>query len=120
MIIFVLLTSLFVGAFTGGEVFGIIVGTFGAVGVMYVGYTKRYDIEYAVSARLPTTNAPYGSGYGGDSGTGDAVVLPTTNDANEVVSVSVNESAIDSIGVANPSFDDGPTGTGLISSKNLT
>ena len=112
------MTLSFVGAFTGGEIFGIIVGTFGAVGVLYVGYTKRYDIEYAVSSRMPTNNS-YGNGYSGDTGTADAVNIPTTSDTNEVVSVSVNESAIDSVGVTNPSFDDALAGYGFVSSLLL-
>ena len=46
--------SHFLGAFTGGEIFGIIVGTFGLVGMLYVSYTKRYDIEYFVSSYIPS------------------------------------------------------------------
>ena len=95
------------GAFSGGEIFGIIVGC--AVGsvILYVGYTKRYELEYAVSTYLPST----GNSYGGTSTPPtEAVNIPTTMDANDVVSVAVNESTIDS-GIANPTFEDVPLGT---------
>ena len=44
------------GAFSGGEIFGIIVGTFALVGMLYVSYNKRYDIEYFVSSYMPSTS----------------------------------------------------------------
>ena len=96
----------FLGAFSGGEIFGIIVGcAIGSV-ILYVGYTKRYELEYAVSTYLPST----GNSYGGTSTPPtEAVNIPTTMDANDVVSVAVNESTIDS-GIANPTFEDVPLG----------
>ena len=74
--------------------------------VLYVGYTKRYELEYAVSSYLPST----GNSYGGNTAPTEAVNIPTTMDTNDVVSVAVNESTIDS-GVVNPTFEDVPLGT---------
>ena len=47
-------TKITLGAFSGGEIFGIIVGTFGLAGMLYVSYNKRYDIEYFVSSFIPS------------------------------------------------------------------